>query len=127
MPEYQLKFTEEDESRQRILNELLMFINIMDNRPLAVTTLTKEQSENWDKEGDIDYQDAYGRQIIEQFNDDITETLIICDFNALPVALAALDNKKSWQAIGIDKRLRVEIASVLKIEYIEFDPQISKK
>ncbi len=122
MPEYKLKFTDdEDESRQRTLNELHLFINTMDNRPLAVTTLDKEQSDNWDKEGDIDYQDTYGRQIIKQINDDVTETLIIRNANGLPVALAARDINNSWQGIGIDKRLRQEIATILQIEDINFD------
>ncbi len=33
----------------------------------------------------------YGRQIVEQITDDVTETLIIRNFDGLPVALAALD------------------------------------
>lgn len=122
MPEYKLKFTEEDdESRQRTLNELHAFINAMNNRPLSVTTLDLEQSQNWDQEGDIDYQDAYGRQIIEQITDDMSETLIIRNVSGLPVALAALDKNRSWQGIGIDKRLRTEIAATLQIDQIEFD------
>lgn len=122
MPEYKLKFSEEDdESRQRTLNEIHAFISVMNNRPLAVTTLDKEQSNNWDQEGEIDYQDAYGRQIVGQITDSVTETLIICNSGGLPVALAALDRNKSWQGIGIDKRLRNEIAIILQIEKFDFD------
>lgn len=121
MPEYKLKFTDEDESRQRTLNELHVFINAMDNRPLSVTTLNQEQSEHWDQDGEIDYQDEYGHQIVEQITDNETETLIIRNFIGLPVALAALDSTNSWQAIGIDKRLRLEIATTLQMDKIELE------
>jgi len=124
MPEYQLKFTEEeddDESRQRTLDELHAFIATMDNRPLAVVTLDKQQSAQWDEEGDIDYQDAYGRQIIEQVSDNITETLVIRNFNGLPVCLAALNENAGWQGIGIDERLRFEIAITMQNDETEFE------
>jgi len=124
MPEYRLQFTEaeqEDESRQRTLNELHAFIATMDGRPLAIITLDQEQSTLWDQEGDIDYQDAYGRQIIEQVTDGITETLVIRNCDGLPVALAALDEDAGWQGIGIDERLRFEIATALQNDETEFD------
>jgi len=124
MPEYRLKFTEaeqEDESRQRTLDELHAFIATMDGRPLAIITLDQEQSMLWDQEGDIDYQDAYGRQIIEQITDGITETLVIRNCDGLPVALAALDENVGWQGIGIDQRLRFEIATALQNDETEFD------
>lgn len=125
MSEYQLKFTEEteadDESRQRTLNELHAFITTMDARPLAVVTLDKEQSLLWDQDGDIDYQDEYGRQIVEQISDGTTETLVIRNIEGLPVALAALDGNNGWQGIGIDKRLRFEVATAMQNDETEFE------
>ena len=124
MPEYRLQFTEaeqEDDSRQRTLDELHAFIATMDGRPLAVVTLDEEQSTLWDRDGDIDYQDAYGRQIIDQITDGITETLVIRNGDGLPVALAALDEDAGWQGIGIDKRLRFEIATRMRNDETEFN------
>lgn len=124
MPEYQLKFAEtaeEDDSRQRTLDELHTFIAAMDSRPLAVVTLNKEQSMLWDQDGDIDYQDAYGRQIIDQITDGVTETLVIRECGGLPVALAALAGEAGWQGVGIDKRLRFEIATMMQNDETEFD------
>ena len=125
MPEYQLKFTEEEEdddvSRQRTLDELHAFIATMDDRPLAVVTLDKQQSTQWDEDGDIDYQDAYGRQIIEQISDGETETLVIRNCDGLPVALAALDRNAGWQGIGIDERLRFEIAISMQNDETELE------
>jgi len=125
MSEYQLKFTEEtktdDESRQRTLDELHAFIATMDGRPLAIVTLDKERSALWDQDGDIDYQDAYGRQIVEQITDGVTETLVIRNCDGLPVALAVLDRDAGWQGISIDKRLRFEIATMMQNEETEFD------
>ena len=124
MPEYQLKFTEEeddDASRQRTLDELHAFIATIDGRPLAVVTLDKQQSAQWDEDGDIDYQDAYGRQIIEQVSDSETETLVIRNCDGLPVALAALHMNTGWQGIGIDERLRFEIAITMQNDETEFE------
>jgi hypothetical protein len=125
MPEYQLKFTEdeesEEESRQRTLDELHAFIATMDDRPLAVVTLDKEQSALWDRDGDVDYQDAFGRQIVEQVSDGITETLVIRNCDGLPVALAAVDDNVGWQGIGIDERLRFGIATMLQNDETELD------
>lgn len=124
MPEYQLKFTEEeddDASRQRTLDELHAFIAEMDGRPLAVVTLDKQQSAQWDEDGDIDYQDAYGRQIIEQVSDSDTETLVIRNCDGLPVALAVLHNSSGWEGIGIDERLRFEIAITMQNDETEFE------
>ncbi|MCU7904257.1 MAG: hypothetical protein KZQ76_00105 [Candidatus Thiodiazotropha sp. (ex Epidulcina cf. delphinae)] len=128
MPEYRLKFTEnseeteqEDESRQRTLDELNAFVETMDARPLAIVTLDKEQSALWDQEGDTDYQDAYGRQIIGQVSDGVTETLVIRNCEGLPVALAARNGDAGWQGIGIDKRLRFEIATALHNDETEFE------
>lgn len=125
MPEYQLKFTEEenedDESRQRTLDELHSFIETMDSRPLAVVTLNDMQSTQWDEEGDIDYQDEYGRQIVQQISDDETETLVIRNSEGLPVALAALNGDAGWLGIGVDKRLRFEIATMFQNDETEFE------
>lgn len=127
MPEYQLKFTEEtqpeDESRQRTLDELQRFITAMDGRPLAVVTLDMQQSALWDQDGDIDYQDAYGRQIVDQVTDGVTETLVIRNCDGLPVALAALDDDAGWLGIGIDQRLRFEIATAMQNDETEFEAQ----
>ncbi|MET0048774.1 MAG: hypothetical protein ABW066_13395 [Sedimenticola sp.] len=123
MAKYELKFTdeaEEEESRQRTLDELHAFIATMDGRPLAVVTLDERQSLQWDEEGDIDYQDAYGRQIISQISDGETQTLVIRSHEGLPVALAALDDNAGWQGIGIDRRLRFEIATMLQNDETEF-------
>lgn len=125
MPEYQLEFTEEtegnDKSRQRTLDELHAFIAAMDGRPLAIVTLDKKQSELWDLDDDIDYQDEYGRQIVEQVTDGVTETLVIRNSEGLPVALATLDGDDGWQGIGIDKRLRFEIATAMQNDETEFN------
>ncbi len=123
MPEYKLKLSEDEveESRQRTLDELHAFVEMMNGRPLAVVTLNEEQSTLWDQEGDVDYQDAYGRQIVEQASDGRTETLVIRNTEGLPVALAALDEDAGWQGIGIDKRLRFEIATMLQNDETEFE------
>lgn len=123
MPEYQLKFSEDEEgeARQRTLDELSAFIAAMDGRPLAIVTLSGEQSALWDQEGDVDYQDAYGRQIVDQVSDGVTETLVIRNCDGLPVALAALDEDAGWQGIGIDKRLRFEIATMIQNDETELD------
>lgn len=122
MPEYKLRFTEDDdEARQRTLDELHAFIASMNGRPLAVVTLTSEQSTLWDQEGEIDYQDEFGRQIIAQVNDGVTETLVIRDCDGLPLALAIREPGAGWQGIGIDKRLRFEIATALQNDETEFD------
>lgn len=125
MPEYQLKFTEEEdieeESRRRTLDELHAFIATMDDRPLAVVTLDTEQSMLWDQNGEIDYQDAFGRQIIGQISDGETETLVIRNCDGLPVALAALDEAGGWQGLGIDARLRFEIATMLQNDETELE------
>jgi len=125
MPEYQLKFTEEvdeiEASRQRTLDEIYCFIETMNGRPLAIISLNTEQSVQWDEDGDIDYQDEYGRQIISQVSDGVTETLVIRNNEGLPVALAADSREFGWQGIGVDKRLRFEIATMLQNDETEFE------
>ncbi|MES9833267.1 MAG: hypothetical protein ABW139_13610 [Candidatus Thiodiazotropha sp. DIVDIV] len=123
MAEYQLKLSEDDieDTRTQTMDEIFQFIKSMDGRPLAVITLDSEQSMLWDQEGEVDYQDNYGRQIIAQVSDGITETLVIRNIDGLPVALASLNNFEGWQGIGIDKRLRFEIASMLMNDETEFE------
>ncbi|MEW8508505.1 MAG: hypothetical protein AB2598_17560 [Candidatus Thiodiazotropha sp.] len=122
MPDYKLKFSEDsiEESRQSTINEILQFIGIMDGRPLAVVTLSDNQSELWDTEGDIDYQDQFGRQIVSQVSDGVTETLLIRNHQGFPLALAALHDTDGWQGIGIDKRLRFEVARMFQNDETEF-------
>jgi len=122
MPEYKLKFTEEndsaDEGRQDTLNELHAFMHDMEGRAMAVITLDAEQSENWDTEGDIDYPQEYGQQIIGQLTADPeedAETLVIRNHDELPIAMGVLDTEGKWQGIGIDKRLRQEISDMMDL------------
>jgi len=125
MPEYKLGFSEdipdEDESRQRTLDELSAFAATMNNRPLAIITLDQEQSRLWDEEGDIDYQQEFSQQIIAQIADGTTETLVIRNSEGLPVALGSITENDGWQGLGIDKRLRFEIATMLQNDETEFD------
>ncbi|HID47000.1 MAG TPA: hypothetical protein EYP34_14775 [Chromatiaceae bacterium] len=125
MPEYKLSFSEdipdEDESRQRTLDELSAFAATMNNRPLAIITLDQEQSRLWDEEGDIDYQQEFSQQIIAQIADGTTETLVIRNSEGLPVALGSITENDGWQGLGIDKRLRFEIATMLQNDETEFD------
>jgi hypothetical protein len=123
MPEYKLKFTEEnespDEGRQETLNELQAFMHDMEGRAMAVITLDPEQSANWDTEGDIDYPQEYGQQIIWQLSADPeeeAETLVIRNHDELPVALGVVDHEGKWQGIGIDKRLRQEISDMMELD-----------
>ncbi len=124
MAEYQLRFSEEeedDDSRRKTLDELSAFATAMDGRPLAVVTLDAEQSALWDQDGEIDYQDQFGREIASQVSDGVTETLVIRNDQGLPVALAALNDAAGWQGIGIDKRLRFEVATMLQIDETELE------
>ena len=123
MAEYKLRFTEdeEDDSRQETLDELSAFAAKMDGRPLAVVTLDAEQSALWDQDGETDYQDQFGREITSQVSDGVMETLVIRDAQGLPVALAALDESAGWQGLGIDKRLRFEVATMLQIDETELE------
>ena len=123
MPEYKLTFTEEEveDSRQQTLNELEAFAEQMDAKPLAIVTLDADQSQLWDQEGEIDYQDELGREITKQVTDGVTETLVIRNADGLPVALAALDKNAGWQGIGVDKRLRFEVATMLQIDETELE------
>lgn len=125
MAEYKLKLTEhedeEDDSRQQTLDELGAFAMAMDGRPLAVVTLDAEQSALWDLDGEVDYQDQFGREITSQVSDGVTETLVIRNAEGLPVALAARDVAAGWQGLGVDKRLRFEVATMLQIDETELE------
>jgi hypothetical protein len=124
MAEYQLKLGEEDieETRRRTLEEIHGFIETMHERPLAIVTLDEQQSMLWDQEGDVDYQDEYGRQIVASVSEDgVTETLVVRDINGMPVALASRDEVAGWQGLGIDKRLRLEVATMLLNDETEFE------
>jgi len=123
MPEYRLNLSDEDPeevTRQKTLREIHAFIESMNNRALAVATLNEEQSQLWDEEGDVDYQDEFGRQIIQQLGNDGSETLLIRSEEGLPLALASR-GEQGWQGLGIDKRLRPEIASLLQSSETEFE------
>ncbi|MCG7872620.1 MAG: hypothetical protein N0C81_06840 [Candidatus Thiodiazotropha lotti] len=123
MPEYTLKFSEDpvEESRLRTMDEINQFIRMMDGKPLAVVTLDDMQSDLWDTEGDVDYQDQYGEQIISQISDDDTETLLIRNSNGLPLALGVKNHTHGWQGLGIEKRLRFEVARMFQSDETEFD------
>ena len=120
MPDYELKFLdpdfvsrEEQEQRQKTIDELSAFAHTMQGRPLAVVTLDELQSDQWDQTDEFDYQDHYGREIINQVSDGETETLVIANVWGLPVALAARGDDGRWQGLGVDQRLRETIAGVL--------------
>jgi hypothetical protein len=129
MAEYKLKFTEEgteDEGRQETLNELIDFMRQMEGLSMSVVTLDDTQSINWDKEGDDepDYQDQYGAEIIRQvqsYGD--TDSVVVRNTQHLPVALAMShpDGAGGWQGIGIDKRLRGEIAQMMALDEDDLD------
>ncbi len=121
MAEYKLRFLEpgypspeEEQQRKKTLDELSAFIHEMRGRTLAVVTLDETQSAQWDQPGEIDYQDYYGREIVNQVADGATETLVIHNAWGLPVALAATDDKGSWQGIGVEERLRKVVAGMLE-------------
>lgn len=122
MAEYKLRISEaEDDSRRQTLEEILAFIAEMYGRPMAVVTLDGKQSEDWDREGDVDYQDAYGRQIVGEVTDGVTETLVIRNVQGLPVALGMQGGDGAWTGIGVEKRLRLEIAGILQIDDEDLD------
>ena len=137
MPEYKLKLTEETtaDNRQETLNELLDFMREMQGLTMSVVTLDEVQSKNWDKEGEseIDYQDYYGKQIVRQIQefDTDAECLVIRNLEQLPVALACgrsgeLDERAAWQGIGIDKRLRKEIAQMIGLDDYQLEEPINQ-
>lgn len=117
MKEYKLNLSNlEEESKQQAIDDITQFIKQMDMEDMLVVTLTAEQSNCWDEEGDIDYQDEYGQQIIQQIDDDTIQSLLIRNIQQLPVALAIRNNNGGWQAIGIAKKLRHDFAGLFNID-----------
>ena len=121
MAEYKLKFLDpdsispEDEAeRQKTLNELSAFIDLMRGQPLAGVTLDETQSTQWDQKGEVDYQDQYGREIVRQADDGETKALVIHNSQGLPLAMASKNDEGGWQGIGVDERLREIVADILE-------------
>ncbi len=134
MSEYQLKFAEEapQDNRQETLDELIQFMRGMEGLTMSVVTLDEEQSENWDKEGEFDYQNYYGEQIVQQILevDTDAECIVIRNGEYLPVAMASSHSDEStdraaWQGIGIDKRLRTEIAGMIGLDDYDLEEPLT--
>ncbi|MBT4836739.1 MAG: hypothetical protein HON94_05275 [Methylococcales bacterium] len=123
MAEYKLNLSEdpEEETKQKVIDEISQFIGQMDLTSMIVVTLTDEQSSCWDEEGDIDYQDQYGQQIIQQLDDEESDSLLIRNSQNLPVALAVMNENGGWQAIAIDKRLRQGFVEALTVAEEELE------
>ncbi len=132
MAEYKLKFTEEaqeSDGRQETLDELINFMKVMEGLTMTVVTLDDEQSENWDKDENngFDYQDYYGKEIIQQIQaqDPDTCCVIIRNTQKEPVAMAAkYPENPGWQGIGIDIRLRTDIRNMTGLDDYELDEPI---
>ena len=123
MAEYKLNLSEdpEEETKQKVSDEISQFIGQMDLTSMIVVTLTDEQSSCWDEEGAIDYQDQYGQQIIQQLDDEESDSLLIRNSQNLPVALAVMNENGGWQAIAIDKRLRQGFVEALTVAEEELE------
>jgi hypothetical protein len=117
MEKYKLRLTEsDDDSRQKTLDELTEFVFQMKGQPLTVITLDAEQSVNWDKDGEVDYQNYYGQEIINQLVGEENNCLVIRNLEQFPVALAMRSGGANWGAVGVDIRLRNEIKEALQID-----------
>jgi len=99
--------------KQKVLDELRNFITLMGNHEWAVLTLDDMQSVHWDEEGEIDYQDHYGREFIRHTDDGETNAIVIHNVWGLPVALALKNEDGTWQGIGVVKILREDVAQML--------------
>jgi len=99
--------------KQKILDELRDFVTLMGNHEWAIMTLDDMQSAHWDDEGEIDYQDQYGNEIIKQADDDETNAIVIHNIWGLPVALALKNDDGTWRGIGVVKILRESVAQML--------------
>ncbi|MDP7155143.1 MAG: hypothetical protein QF493_11590 [Rhodospirillales bacterium] len=129
MPEYKLRFTDEtqeSDGRQETLNDLINFMKEIEGLTMTVVTLDDEQSENWDKDdkSDFDYQDFYGREIIQQIQtqDPDTACVVIRNAQQQPVAMAAKSPEDpGWQGIGIDVRLRTDIRNMIGLDDYELE------
>jgi len=127
--EYKLKFTEEtaeSDGKQETLDELIYFMKEMEGLTMTVITLDDEQSENWDKDGqdDFDYQDYYGKEIIQQIqqHDPEARCVIIRNSQQLPLAMAANHpDQPGWKGIGIDSRLRTNIRNMIGLDDYELE------
>ncbi|MCP4044039.1 MAG: hypothetical protein GY731_19120 [Gammaproteobacteria bacterium] len=104
---------EEEAGRQETIAELYAFVCSMRGMELAVVTLDETQSAQWDQSGEIDYQDRYGREIINQVADGTTRALVIHNALELPVAMAVREDSGRWQGIGVDERLREMVTDML--------------
>lgn len=99
--------------KEEILDELREFVTSMGEYDWAVITLDDMQSVHWDEEGEIDYQDQYGNEIIKQVDDGKTRAIVIHNVWGLPVALALKNDDGTWQGIGVVKILRESVARML--------------
>ena len=99
--------------KQKVLDELRDFITLMGNHEWAILTLDDMQSVHWDEEGEIDYQDRYGDEIIKQADDGETKAIVIHNVWGLPVALALKNDDGAWQGIGVVNVLREDVAQML--------------
>ncbi len=99
--------------KEEILKELRDFVTLMGNHEWAIITLDDMQSVHWDEEGDIDYQDQYGGEIIKQVDDGDTYAIVIHNVWGLPVALASKNEDGTWQGIGVVEKLRESVAQML--------------
>jgi len=131
MSGYKLNLEEppEDDGKQETLDELISFMKEMEGLTMTVITLDNEQSMNWDKDGDddFDYQDYYGKEIIQQIqqHDPDARCIVIRNVQQQPVAMAAKHPEESgWQGIGIDSRLRTEIRNMIGLDEYELDEPI---
>ncbi len=120
MSEYDIKFSDIsslserfEKQRQQTVDELNSFIAAMKDRHLVVVTLDELQSDHWDHEGETDYQDLYGQQVIRQVSDGDTEAVVITNIWGLPVALAKRDDDDGWQGISVVPPLREIIDQTL--------------
>tara|TARA_B100001079_G_scaffold246725_1_gene235509 strand:+ start:50 stop:448 length:399 start_codon:yes stop_codon:yes gene_type:complete len=132
MPEYKLRFTDEtqeSDGRQETLNDLINFMKEIEGLTMTVVTLDDEQSENWDKDdkSDFDYQDFYGREIIQQIQtqDPDTACVVIRNAQQQPVAMAAkYSGEPGWRGMGIDVRLRTDIRNMIGLDDYELEEPV---
>lgn len=99
--------------KQKTLDELRDFVTLMGNYEWAIVTLDDMQSVHWDEEGEIDYQDYYGGEIIKQADDGETNAIVIHNIWGLPVALALKNADGTWQGIAVVEALRESVVQML--------------
>ena len=81
MAEYKLRFTDEtqeSDSRQETLDDLIDFMREMEGLTMTVVTLDDEQSENWDKDDkdDFDYRTITEERLFSKFKRRIQPRLV---------------------------------------------------